>query len=67
MLLPRGMYWVNKYLLEHSKILASPKGYVLGQVQAIEMYGAAHMDFFKSETNGDIKIIICTTMQCNTI
>ena len=30
----------------------------LGQVQAIEMYGAAHMDFFKSETNGDIKIII---------
>ena len=28
------------------------------QVQAIEMYGAAHMDFFKSETNGDIKIII---------
>ena len=27
-------------------------------VQAIEMYGAAHMDFFKSETNGDIKIII---------
>ena len=22
------------------------------------MYGAAHMDFFKSETNGDIKIII---------
>ena len=28
------------------------------QVQAVEMYGAAHKDFFKSETNGDIKIII---------
>ena len=36
--------------------VGSPSG--LEQVQAIEMYGAAHMDFFKSETNGDIKIII---------
>ena len=33
-------------------------GTLVTQVQAIEMYGAAHMDFFKSETNGDIKIII---------
>ena len=28
------------------------------QVQAIEMYGAAQPDFFKSETNGGIKNII---------
>ena len=31
---------------------------VLIQVQAIEMFGAAHTDFFKSETNGGIKNII---------
>ena len=43
----------------HDLVMEISKGTVdiVSQVQAIEMYGAAQSDFFKSETNGGIKNI----------
>ena len=39
-------------------VIEWPQREEINQVQAVEIQRAAHKDFFKSETNGDIKIII---------